>query len=272
MGGFARRMTYWNEFAKRFPDRPALRLDGGSIFNNRVAEAPIVNRWTLEGTIRSNLDALNLSAWDLPVWQEMADLASVGQVPKEHLQVPLVSANVVAKVPNFPTFQRYIIKETSLPGAKTFRVGITGLLFDPDGKVPRTDFEIADPQEAAKKVVAELRDKSDYQVVLTDLNLGKAISLAIAAPAIDLILVSHNYEAVTEPQQVGDTFIVIPVNEGRMFIEARLELGATGGIKAQMRLVPLDRTVPDDPRMAELIRNAQAELDGFRAGRSPGQD
>jgi len=83
MGGFARRMSYFNAFARKYPSRPYLRLDGGSIFNQGVVEAPVLNRWMLEGTYRSNLDGINLSAWDVPVWQELADLAAAGQIPKD---------------------------------------------------------------------------------------------------------------------------------------------------------------------------------------------
>src|SRR5438093_9769474 len=119
MGGFARRMSYWNAFAQRYPGMPCLRLDAGSIFNAGVAEAPVVNRWMLEGTYKSKLDALNLSAWDLPLWQEMGDLASIGQIPKEFVNLSLVSGNVTAKVPNFPAIQRYVIKEYSVGSANT---------------------------------------------------------------------------------------------------------------------------------------------------------
>src|SRR5206468_11418664 len=171
---------------------------------------------TLEGTSRSGLHAVNLSAWDLPVWQEMADLAAAGQIPKEFLDIPLVSANAKAKIQNFPGVQRYLIQAVNLPGDRRIRVGITGLLFDPEERISRREFQIQEPQAAARQVIEEMRDKTDYRIVMTDMDLGKAISLAVLVPDINLILVAHNYEAVSEPQQVGGTLIVIPVNEGRM--------------------------------------------------------
>ena len=33
--------------------------------------------------------------------------------------------------------------------------------------------------------------------------------------------------------------------------------------ESEDRLVALDRTVPDDPALGELLRKAQAQLDGF---------
>jgi 2',3'-cyclic-nucleotide 2'-phosphodiesterase (5'-nucleotidase family) len=273
MGGFARRMSFWNAFARKFPERFSLRLDGGSIFDSGSARAPLVNRWILEGTHRSNLDALNLSAWDLPVWRLMAELAETGQLSKEFMNIALVSANVKAKVPNFPQVQRYVIKEFKLDsnaGSKAFRIGITGLLFDPQERISRQDFEIIDYQQAAREVMAEITNRTDYRVILTNLDIGKAISLAIQVPGISLILVAHNYEAASEPQKVGDTLIVTSVNEGRAISEVRLGPGRDPGkVDIQSRIVPLDKTVPDDPVLGELVRKAQAQLDEFNKSSRP---
>ncbi len=272
MGGFARRMTYWNAFAKKFPSRPMLRLDGGSIFSAGKAESHIANRWTLEGTYRSNLDALNLTMWDLPVWQEMADLVAAGDVPKDFLRLPLVSANVTAKVPNFPAIQRYLIKElpTSGKGGRRLRVGITGLLFDPQERTSRSEFTVQDAPSAARKIVDELMDKTDVRIVLTDMDLGRAISLAVTVPGINFLVVTHNYETISEAQQVGESLLIIPVNEGRMLSEVRLGLlPDSDKIDIHTRLVPLDRTVPDEPKMGELILKAQSALDQFLKVKPP---
>lgn len=268
MGGFARRMSYWNAFAKKYPSIPALRLDGGSVFSSGAAEAPVVNKWMLEGTYKSRLDAVNLSAWDLSVWQELADLASAGQVPKEHLNVPLISANVSPKVPNFPTVQRYVIREFDLgAGAprQKLRVGVTGILFDPEERISRREFQIQDPVVAVRRVIDEMRSSTDYRVVLTDMDIGKAISLAIVVPSIHLLGVSHNYDLISEPHQVGDSLIVLPVNEGRMISEVRVVLAAgSEKVTFESRFVPLDRTVPDETAMGQLVRQAQSDLDKFR--------
>jgi 2',3'-cyclic-nucleotide 2'-phosphodiesterase (5'-nucleotidase family) len=267
MGGFARRMSYFNAFAKKYPSRPYLRLDGGSIFNQGVVEAPVLNRWMLEGTYRSNLDGINLSAWDVPVWQELADLAAAGQIPKEYLEVPLVSANVKPKVANYPLVQRYIIKEYPVDSkiGKRVRIGITGLLIDLEERISRQDFQIDDPVQAAKQVFEELQGKVDYRIILTDMDLGRAVSLAVAVPKINIILIAHDYAAISEPQQVGDTLLVIPVNEGRMVSEVRLNISPkSDAIDVQARFVQLDRTVPDDPAMAELVRKAQAAIDDLK--------
>ena len=266
MGGFARRMSYWNAFAGKYPNAPVVRVDGGSIFNVGVADGPVRNRWMLEGTFRSRLDAVNLTAWDVPVWQEMADLAAAGVVPREHLGVPLVSANVTPKIENFPKLERFRLRDLAAgAGGAPIRVGITGLLFDPQERLSRREFAVVDPQTAARQVVSELKEKTDYRVILTDLDLGRAISLAIAVPDVDLIVVARNYESVVEPQQIGDTLIVVPINEGRTVGEVRVQR-ARGIEKRQVdaRFAPLDRTVPDDPALGDLVRKAQAELDEFR--------
>lgn len=264
MGGFARRMSYWNAFARKYPGRALLRLDGGSLFSRGTATSPIVNRYMLEGTYRSNLDAVNLSSWDLPIWQEMGDMAAAELVPRDFLKIPLVSANVSARLANFPPIQRYIIKEFQVDpkAGKPLRVAITGLLSDPEERISRRDFQVQKPQDAASQIVAELGKKADFIVLLTDMDLGQVISLAVLVPGIHMIIVAHDYTAPTDPQQVGESIILGPVNEGRMLSEVRLTIrSGTEKAEIESHTVPLDRTVPDDPAMGELVRKAQAELE-----------
>lgn len=267
MGGFARRMSYWNAFARKYPGRQTLRLDGGALFSVGAVESPAVNRWVLEGTRRSNLDAISLNAWDLPAWQELADLAEAGALPRGSLDLTLVSANVVPKLARFPAVRRSVIREIPLDtrSARMVRVGITGLLHDREERISRADFTVEDPAAAARAVIRELASKTDYRIVMTDMDLGRAISLAIAVPGINLLVVSHNYAVLQEAQQVGDTLIAVPANEGRMLSEVRMALrGGSGEVQVEARFVPLDATVPDDPAMAELIRRAQQDVDASR--------
>jgi len=274
MGGFARRTSYWNAFARRYPARQTLRLDCGAVFSIGAVESPAINRWMLEGTRRSNLDAISLNAWDLPVWQEFGDLAAAAALPRELLDLTLVSANVVPRLAHFPTVRRSVIRDIMVDtkSGRKFRVGITGLLHDPEERISRADFAVEDSTSAARALVAELIPKTDFRIVMTDMDLGKALSLAIAVPGINLLVVSHNYTALQEARQVGDTLIVFPANEGRMLSEIRLALpSGSETARVETRFVPLDGTVPEDPGMAELIRRAQREVDAAKQGRPPAE-
>jgi hypothetical protein len=256
-------MSYWNAFAKKFPSQTLLRLDSGSIFSRGEAASPVVNRYMVEGTYRSNLDGINMSAWDLPVWQEMGDLAAAGEISKEFLKVPLVSANVTTKLPNFPAFQRYIVKEFKVdPNAgKPLRVGITGLLFDPEERISRKDFQVQKPEDAARQIVADLGGKADYIIILTDMALGQAISLAVVVPGIHLLAAAHDYAVAPDAQQIGDSLIVGPVHQGQMLSEVRLNIkSGTQRVEIESHNVPLNETIPDDPVLGELIRKARAEV------------
>jgi len=273
MGGFARRMSYWKAFQKKYPGTPLIRIDGGSLFAEGTAEAPVVNRWMVEGTFRSAMDAVNLTLNDLPVWQEMAALAAHDRMPEEFLRVPLVSANLVPKDPSFPRVMPYRIKEVqpaSGAGKKTLRVGITGVLFDPEGRVAAAEFDLEEPRAALRRVIAELKERTDLRIVLTDMDLGKAISLAVGVPGIQILVVSHEYQAVSEPQAVGETMILMNVNEGRMLAEVRVPLGGEGRQPdVQARFVPLDKTVPDDEVLGPWAARALREIEALRAPAPP---
>jgi hypothetical protein len=273
MGGFARRTRYWNEFSSKFTGRPFLKIDGGSLFSNGPAESPVNNRWMLEGTLRSGLDAINITAWDLPIWQEFGDLAGIHEIRPDLLKLPLVSANLRPKLPNFPAFQRYIIKEVPADpkGQRRLRVAITGVIYDAEERVPADQFEITNPERAAARIMDELDGRSDIRILLTDATIGKAMSLAITVPGISLIVVTHNYAVASDALLAEDTLVVTPVNEGRVISEVRVALDP---VTQQARLIPrfvgLDHTVPDDPAMAEIQRKAQEELEAFKkkGGRS----
>lgn len=266
MGGFARRMSYWNAFAARYPGIPAFRIDGGSIFASATAEAPVLNRWMLEGTWRSKLDALNLSVQDAPVWREMADLAAASQIPAEWLRVPLVSSNVKARRSGYPNIRRYVVRSVPVGRGGVLRVGITGILVDRGDRLDRKEFELQDAAAAAREVFAEMRGQTDYRVLLADADLGRAISVAVAVPGYNILVVAHNYAVLNDPQLVGETLLVVPINEGRMISEVRIALDeAASQVQVESRFVPLDQTIPDDPGMGDFVRRAQSEVDAFKA-------
>jgi hypothetical protein len=223
----------------------------------------------LLGTYLSRLDAINLDPSDLSAWRELGDLAASGNAVRKLLDLPLVSANVVPRVANFPKVRRGIIKEIDLglrAGGK-YGIGISGLLSDPEGRIPEADFEVRDATAAARDEVEALMPATDFRIFMTNLDLGSALSLAIAVPGINLLVVTHNYEEISEPQQVGETLVAIPVNEGRMLSEIRLAVpSGTDRMQAETRFVPLDPTIPDDSAMAELIVRAQDAI--AAAGRS----
>jgi hypothetical protein len=109
-----------------------------------------------------------------------------------------------------------------------------------------------------------------FRIFMTNMDPGSALSLAIAVPGINLLVVTHNYEEVSEPQQVGETLIAIPVNEGRMLSEIRLAVAAgTDSLQAETRFVPLDPAIPDDPAMADLIKRAQESVAAAGQGSPP---
>lgn len=265
MGGFARRMSYWKAFAAKYPGIPALRVDGGSIFASATAEAPVMNRWMLEGTWRSKLDALNLSLQDAPVWREMADLAAASQIPADWLRVPLVSANVKARRPGYPAIRRYVVRNVPAGNGRVIRVGITGILADRSDQLDKGEFEVRDAAVAAREVFAEMRNQTDYRVLLADVDLGRAVSLAVSAPGYNVLVVAHNYALLNDAQQIGETLLIVPINEGRMISEVRIALDESASkVEVESRFVPLDRTVPDDPAMGDLVAKAQSEVDAFK--------
>ncbi len=144
------------------------------------------------------------------------------------------------------------------------------LLYDPEGRIPEAEFEVRDAAAAARDAIASMMPATDFRILMTNMDLGSALSLAIAVPGISLLVVTHNYEEVSEPQQVGETLVAITVNEGRMLSEMRLAFPAgTDRLQIETRFVPLDPDIPDDPEMADLIKQAQKAVAAAGQGSPP---
>ena len=167
---------------------------------------------------------------------------------------------------------RSIIKEVVLDRGtgRGFRAGVTGLLSDPEAHVSRTDFAVEDPADAGRRIFAEPRPGTDCRIVMTGRDTGKAMSLAVLVPGISLPVVAHDYVAASETQQIDDTLIAMTANQDRMLSDARLQVPADSEkIRAETRFVPLDRTMPDDPAMRELIKRAEEAAGRVKRGGTP---
>ncbi len=146
----------------------------------------------------------------------------------------------------------------------TLKVGIFGLLGSEAASVtPQAAPLTFDPiATAATRMVADLRnnDKVDLVIALSHSGIysngtGEDAVLAQAVPGIDVIISGHTHDALTEPKQIGSTWIVTAGKYGENL--GNLQLTVTKGAKpgdpatvaldAPYVLQPMDDSVPGDP-------------------------
>jgi 2',3'-cyclic-nucleotide 2'-phosphodiesterase (5'-nucleotidase family) len=92
------------------------------------------------------------------------------------------------------------------------------------------------PVPAATKVAKALRSDVDCLIAITHIGLRHDRELAVACPALDLILGGHSHSTLTEPERIGKVMICQGGSHGR-FVGRYEWLADRGLISAE--LVPL---------------------------------
>ncbi|HSS37531.1 MAG TPA: 5'-nucleotidase C-terminal domain-containing protein, partial [Polyangia bacterium] len=151
----------------------------------------------------------------------------------------------------------------------TLKVGIFGLLGSEAASVtPQAAPLTFDPiATAATRMVADLRnnDKVDVVIALSHSGIysdgtGEDAMLAQTVPGIDVIVSGHTHDALTQPKQIGSTWIVTAGKYGENL--GNLQLTVTKGAKAGdpatvaldgYTLQPMDDLVAGDPTTQSAV-------------------
>src|SRR5207247_941982 len=108
--------------------------------------------------------------------------------------------------------------------------------------------------------VERVRERGNADVGVLLPHNGSAVDLELAArvTGLDVILGGHTHDALVEPIRVGRTLVVNSGSHGKFL--SRLDLDVRSGriAASRYRLIPvLSRLLPEDPAMAQLIREVR---------------
>lgn len=102
-----------------------------------------------------------------------------------------------------PAFmQRYAVQDVN-----GIRIGWTGLTASYPDFYSLLGWEVEEPFEALRNVVAELRPQVDLLIVLSHIGLPKDREMAKQVPGIDLIIGGHTHHLLPHGEKVEDTWI-----------------------------------------------------------------
>lgn len=170
---------------------------------------------------------------------------------------------VVQALENYPVTDYTVIERDGL------RVAVFGVLGeDADDCAPMSGMELEPIADAAKRVVAEVKEKEDPDYIIclshsgTDgTGKGEDYELARAVDGIDVIISGHTHTTIENPIQVNGTLVVscgeYTQNLGVLTVskaEGKTEL-------VDYQLLPVDETVANDPAMTALARSFQRTVD-----------
>ena len=278
MGGLARRVSYIKAFKFRSNSEvPALSVDAGNLFtddrfsaNQLPAEVMTKNKWVVKGYGDFHHDAANLSFIDLPYVAELLKKDGYDKRVEEYPFIErLISANIQPVDDQHRAPVPYVIREITLkrsvPGKKV-RIGILGLTQAKPAGMNGTEpvyagFRVNDPFETAKRVVPELKQKTDFIIALAYLGPEGAQQLASENPDIDTIIGARQQSSLDEPQHFNRATITYAYNQTKYLGELRVYLKSNGSVENQLnRYVSLDAAIPDDPSALEVVTAAHTEF------------
>ncbi len=177
---------------------------------------------------------------------------------KKKYNVPFISANLIYENSQKPLFEPYLIKKVKV-GNRDFKVGILGLMNAGDNLMTyiegRPKLIATDPFEAAKKFVAELKNKKcNVIVVLAHVGFNNGKELARLVPGIDLIIAGHGYAVRTSPLIIDSACIVQGKNRGQTLNILTLQFDKEHKIESQIgREIDLDDKYNEDPSFNNLM-------------------
>lgn len=277
-GGYIRLATLLKEQRQAAAEqgRAVVTLDGGDFSMGSLFQ-------TIYTTDAPELRALGAMGYDVTTLgnhefdyrqQGLADMLNAAKESGDPLPA-IVQANytqpldhdsgyaVVQALENYPVTDYTMVERDGL------RVAVFGVLGeDADDCAPMSGMELEPIADAAKRVVAEIREKEDPDYIIclshsgTDgTGKGEDHELAKAVDGIDVIISGHTHTTIETPIQVNGTLVVscgeYTQNLGVLTVskaEGKTEL-------VDYQLLPVDETVANDTAMTTLARNFQRTVD-----------
>ena len=253
MGGMDRVATVINAIRAERPD--ALLLDGGDTWHGSYTAEQTRGQDVVNVMNLLKPDAMT-SHWEFTFGRERVDEIV------ETLDFPFLGANIFDAEWDEPAYEPYKMFERG--GAK---IAVIGQAFpylpiaNPRWMFPGLSFGIREDRVAA--MVAEVREAgADLVVLLSHNGFDVDRKLAAQVDGVDIILCGHTHDALPEPLQVGDTFLIASGSNGKFL--SRIDIDVSGGAMKGLRhkLIPVfSDVIAPDPEMAALIDAERAPYD-----------
>ncbi len=152
--------------------------------------------------------------------------------------------------------------------------GIFGIMGeDANADAPLSGMILSDAVETARNTVEEIRSQVEENTPLFIICLSHAgtnpdpkysedETLAKRVDGIDVIVSGHSHTTLSEPIEVNDTLIVsagcYSANLGVLTVDWEKGVGKTG---FTYELLPVDDTVPEDPKIAKKIEACKKDVE-----------
>lgn len=252
-GGMTRRATMFKELREK--GWPVLGLDVGGLVQGFGRQAELKYQTAVEGKRKMGYDAIAFGTDDLrlPAGELLAAAAGADGKPVP----PFISANVgLLSAPGETTLQSHVF---TVGGIK---IGVTSVIGKQYQKeINNAEIELLDPDAALAKIVPELKQKSDYLVLLAHATLAESVELAKKFPDFNVVVTSDGNPEPPDRAQVAKGTKTLIITVGYKGQNA-IVLGLFDDPKEPFRYqrVPLDSRFVQSPEMKLLMAGYQEQL------------
>lgn len=235
----------------------ALIADAGGFAKGYGRPAQLQTEFLLKGMSLLNYDCVNLATKDFSEGGEFL------QIMGKKYNIDFLSANVIFTENNSAFAEPYLIKKisarntNSLPPFRKLTVGLLGLCDERDQLLHRSSQEAplksTDPVEAAKKVLPSLAKSADLVVLLFNGRYNTLEAILANVSGVDIVILGGEYYRA-EHYRGSDVLVAGTPSLGKYFSMLTVELdGSKKIIASQKQSIPLDETIEDDEKLAQLV-------------------
>lgn len=249
MGGLAERASLVAR--ERMENRNVLLLDAGDINGS--------DYFSDNGNASADILSYNYMKYDAMAIGDHDLNRPIGKLREQErlADFPFLSANVAFD--DKKLFTPYIVKDFN-----GFRIGIFGLTTHnaKDNNFFARNLEFDNELETAKKVVAELRNNEDVDMIIALSHLGirrdnsgtvTSIDLARKVDGIDLIIDGHSHTYLSSPLKLNDTYIVSANEQGKYLGKGIVSVKKDAVESFTWKPIPVINIEPD-PVVENIIR------------------
>jgi sulfur-oxidizing protein SoxB len=251
MGGLDRISTVLKAIRADAPH--ALVLDGGDTWQGSLPSLRTQGLDMVQLFNALGVDAMT-SHWEFTLGSDR-----VNELIENHANPAFLGANIFDAEWDEPVYDDFKIFERNGTA-----IAVIGQAFpympiaNPGWMFPELSFGLR--RERVAEVVQEARAAGAEVVVLLSHN-GFDVDRQFARdiPGIDVILTGHTHDALPEPVQVGNTFLIASGSHGKFISRVDLDVqnGAMKGISH--RLIPIfSDVIAPDPEMTALVDETRA--------------
>lgn len=276
-GGFARLKTALDRQRAEAAARglPSLTVDGGDFSMGSLFQTV----YTTQATELRSLGAMGFDVTTLGnhefEYRGTGLVSMLNAARKSGETLPsIVQANYTT--PKDPDSGRQVVKALGDYGVTAYtmvekegvRFAVFGLMGkDADDTAPMSGMVYEPIADAARRVVAEIKAKEDYDFIVclshSGTNKDPAKSedelLAKAVDGIDFIVSAHTHTLLTAPKIVNNTVIGSVGEYCNNLGKLTISKDAAGkNTVVEYTLIPIDETVKDDPAMAATVERYKA--------------